>query len=137
MLSAAHCFHEKEKDSTQNVMRKAEGLKVYLGNDKTNPMEVSKIFMHESYNIRDYPGSLINTHDIAVLKLKYPRTDLIPICLPVDHPWYNYNNGDYEAIAAGFGKDENGKYPGRLMETPVRILSNQKCNWKLRDNVFR
>ena len=137
VLSAAHCFHEKEKDSTQNVMRIAEGLKVYLGNDKNNPMEVSKIIMHESYNIRDYPGSLINSHDIAVLKLKYPRTDLIPICLPVDHPWYNYNNGDYEAIAAGFGKDENGKYPGRLMETPVRILSNQKCNRKLRDIVFR
>ena len=39
VLSAAHCFHEKEKDSTQNVMRKAEGLKSKCTSESTRPIQ--------------------------------------------------------------------------------------------------
>ena len=31
------------------------------------------------------------------------------------------------ALAAGFGEDENGKYPKKLMMTSVTIVSNEQC----------
>ena len=34
---------------------------------------------------------------------------------------------DVKPRSAGFGEDENGKYPKKLMMTSVTIVSNEQC----------
>ena len=77
VLTAAHCILQPE-----DVSKKPDRLSVYLGNDKTNAMKVARTYIHKSYKI----GGAGSGSDIALLRLKHSRADLIPVCLPFN-PW--------------------------------------------------
>ena len=84
-------------------------------------MKVSKYYVHESY---DFSCKFkCQSVDIAVLRLTHPLKDVIAVCLP-SNPLSFVGR---KALAAGFGEDENGKYPKKLKMTSVTIVSNEQC----------
>ena len=95
-------------------------------------MDVAKIYIHESWKYARKMYSwyaVFLSHDIAVMRLKHPRTALTPICLP-SNPRDKYVG--HTAVAAGFGRNEHGQLPYRLMKTSVKIVSIKQCNYKKR-----
>ena len=119
VLTAAHCVQDGQGSDLS-----PGSIDVYLGNDWRKPMDVAKIYIHKSWkNARKMYSlfAVLLSHDIAVMRLKHPRTDLTPICLP-SNPRNKYVG--QTAVAAGFGKNEYGHYPNRLMKTSVKIVSN-------------
>ena len=120
VLTAAHCLPSlpEERNTPDNV-------RVYLGNDywgsNKNTLKVSKYYVHESY---DFSCEVeCQGIDIAVLKLAHPLKDVNAVCLPSNPSSFV----GHKALAAGFGEDENGKYPKKLMMTSVTIVSNEQC----------
>ena len=120
VLTAAHCMPSlpEERNTPDNV-------RVYLGNDywgsNKNTLKVSKYYVHESY---DFSCEVeCQGIDIAVLKLTHPLKDVNAVCLPSNPSSFV----GHKALAAGFGEDENGKYPKKLMMTSVTIVSNEQC----------
>ena len=124
VLTAGHCVMKG-----YGPPYKLENVKVYTGKDRSsldnaNKMDVAEIRVHRSFV--NNPKSIYH-HDIAVVRLKHPRTDLIPICL-TSTPWNNF--AGRRAVAAGFGMNEHGKETRNLMKTTVTILSNEQCKYK-------
>ena len=120
VLTAAHCLPSlpEERNTPDNV-------RVYLGNDywgsNKNTLKVSKYYVHESY---DFSCEVeCQGIDIAVLRLAHPLKDVNAVCLPSNPSSFV----GHKALAAGFGEDANGKYPKKLMMTPVTIVSNEQC----------
>ena len=129
VLTAAHCVQDVQRGFAD---LSPGSIKVYLGNDWRNPMDVAEIYIHESwkYAVKKYSQFAVYfSHDIAIMRLKHPRTDLTPICLP-SNPSNKYVG--QTAVAAGFGKNEFGHLPYRLMKTFVKIVSIKQCNYKKR-----
>ena len=126
VLTAAHCVRDNERDLDLSP----GSIKVYLGNDWRKPMDVAKIYIHESWKsaFKKYSYfAVFLSHDIAVMRLKHPRSDLTPICLP-SNPRDKYVG--QTAVAAGFGHNEYGRPTNRLMKTSVKIVSIKQCNYK-------
>ena len=118
VLTAAHCV----RDNLRDLDLSPESIKIYLGNDWRKPMDVAKIYIHESWKsaFKKYSEfAVFLSHDIAVMRLKHPRTDLTPICLP-SNPRDKYVG--QTAVAAGFGLNEYDQFPNRLMKTSVKIV---------------
>ena len=118
VLTAAHCMPSLPKE------QRPDNVHVYLGNDyweSKNTLKVSKYYVHESY---DFSCEVeCQGIDIAVLRLAHPLKDVNPVCLPSNPSSFV----GHKALAAGFGEDENGKYPKKLMMTSVTIVSNEQC----------
>ena len=128
VLTAAHCV----RDNLRDLDLSPESIKIYLGNDWRKPMDVAKIYIHESWKsaYKKYSQfAVFLSHDIAVMRLKHSRSDLTPICLP-SNPRDKYVG--QTAVAAGFGRNEHGQLPHRLMKTSVKIVSIKQCNYKKR-----
>ena len=119
VLTAAHCL-----PSLPEEQNSPDKVSVYLGNDfweSKNTLKVSKYYVHESY---DFSCKFkCQSVDIAVLRLTHPLKDVNAVCLP-SNPLSFVGR---KALAAGFGEDENGKYPKKLMMTSVTIVSNEQC----------
>ena len=119
VLTAAHCL-----PSLPEEQNSPDKVSVYLGNDfwgSKNTLKVSKYYVHESY---DFSCKFkCESVDIAVLRLTHPLKDVNAVCLP-SNPLSFVGR---KALAAGFGMDENGKHPKKLMMTHVTIISNDQC----------
>ena len=119
VLTAAHCL-----PSLPEEQNRPDKVSVYLGNDfweSKNTLKVSKYYVHESY---DFSCEVeCQGIDIAVLRLTHPLKDVNAVCLPSNLSSFVGR----KALAAGFGEDENGKYPKKLKMTSVTIVSNEQC----------
>ena len=114
VLTAAHCMPKEEQYRPDKVH-------VYLGNDfweSRNTLTVSQYFVHEYYDF-DFEDGI----DIAVLRLTHPLKNVNAVCLTSNPSSFVGR----KALAAGFGMDENGKHPKKLMMTHVTIISNDQC----------
>merc|ERR1712183_1033300 len=105
-------------------------------------MSVAKIQVHPSYKEAEDAGKSVgeavqSSSDMAVLTLKTGKLqnekgeeldrNTTPICLPTkaDSEWI----GEVP-LAAGFGVDENGEEPDKLMGARVKIVNHDDCNKK-------
>ena len=117
VLTAAHCV-----DGSVT----APDLRVYVGtHDRTDPgqvVSVSTISINPSWTGSVYRGS-----DSAVLTLAEAVTfsDAVrPLCMSVD-PSRSY--AGHQAIASGWGRDDNSDIPDKLRKVNVEIISNDQC----------
>ena len=117
VLTAAHCV-----DDTVT----APDLRVFVGtHDRTDPdqvVSVSTISINPSWS-----GSLTTGSDSAVLTLAEAVTfsDTVrPLCMSVD-PSRSYVG--QQAIASGWGLDDNDVIPNNLREVNVKIIPNDQC----------
>ena len=117
VLTAAHCV-----DGSTT----AADLRVYVGtHDRADPdqvVSVSTISINPTWTGSVYKGS-----DSAVLTLAEAVTfsDTVrPLCMSVD-PGSSY--AGQQAIASGWGLDDNDDIPNNLRKVNVEIISNDKC----------
>ena len=117
VLTAAHCVDDEVT---------ASELRVYLAtHDISNPTQVvpvSTIHINPSWT-----GSVSTGSDSAVLTLDEAVTfsDIVrPLCMSVD-PSRTYVG--QQAVAAGWGLDDDNSLPTNLREVNVEIISNDQC----------
>ncbi|CAB1428287.1 unnamed protein product [Pleuronectes platessa] len=125
VLSAAHCFEEKDK---------AEKLEVILGRTfrKQNSsseqiFQVEKYWSHEKFDSETYDN------DIALLKLKTDigicainSPEVLPVCLP--EPGLSLPSWT-ECEISGYGRDQefSAEYSERVKRGYVRLWPNERC----------
>ena len=117
VLTAAHCV-----DDTVT----ASDLRVYVAtHDRTDPTQVVPV---STININpSWTGSVSTGSDSAVLTLAEVVTfsDIVrPLCMSVD-PSSSYVG--QQAVASGWGADDNNMIPNNLREVNVEIISNDQC----------
>ncbi len=113
VLTAAHCV----TDYGETVP--AESITVLTGTTdlmKGKRSQVVGVTVHESYD--DWTLD----HDIALLELSAPVTDVAPVSL-------DFDAADIDsATVIGWGLTESGEYPRYLLESALEVVPNAECN---------
>lgn len=128
VLSAAHCFFVEDA-SGEYIKVPAESIRVVLGIDNLNsqPEElvVTNIITHENYD----PRETTSPNDIALLELANAVSDT-PMRLTLDSV-----SAGADATVIGWGAtrydaftQEADRYPEKLKEVDVPVVSNSVCN---------
>ena len=124
ILSAAHCFSERETDGSLTVAA-PEAFTVTAGitnyaDTTAQKRNVKSISVHPRYNT-----GATNDYDVAILTLESPVTGLPVVSLG------NSNDDEVgtKAIIAGWGDEFAGspETPTQMIEGVVRVVSNQSC----------
>ena len=124
VMSAAHCFYEKDDKPTQvNSIEILAGA-TNLSDPGATRHDLQHIFEHPSYN----QASKTYAYDFAILKLK-SEIGLGPkarkICLPKDGVEFD---PDTEFVQSGWGLTEDyGTYPDYLKHIVLNWVSLQDC----------
>ncbi|XP_023210846.1 trypsin-1-like [Centruroides sculpturatus] len=121
-LTASHCVV-----GSGGVPAPASNFKVVLGNvsrsSNAHVYTFSKVISHEEYN----DGTIAN--DIALMKFSKPvdfSSDYIkPLCIPSKNRKFE----GQEAMAVGWGRDENGNIPEVLKKVEVDVCSKRYCSF--------
>ena len=144
ILTAAHCFHEKNSKSTPDP----DQYEIYLGameiggerklGEAGIAYAIEKIHCHEDYSFRvddslkSQQIKIIN--DICLIKLDKEiefNESIWPICLPDDLPLTERETkmGQMCTVAGwGYTKYEVGGIDGHLREVDVPLVPYQKCH---------
>ncbi|KAL7646391.1 UNVERIFIED_CONTAM: hypothetical protein RMT77_003304 [Armadillidium vulgare] len=135
VLTAAHCFNKFRNQNPFNPI--PYDIRVALGvhqrtafHDFQTGRQVKEVIFHEKY------VCTTNYHDIALIKMKEPLTEVTsqirPICLPPAGESYEGKT----STVSGWGiEHENGRSVNILRKANVKILTNFECNKKL-NNAF-
>ncbi|XP_060654488.1 serine protease grass-like [Drosophila nasuta] len=128
VLTAAHCFDEKElfllRLGEHNIIKKQD-----CDEDSCAPpfedIGHERIFVHEKY-------SLETRHDdIALVKLSKDvefKRSISPICLPTTKILQQKVNNIKDFHVTGWGKTKFSNYSNTLMEIIVNQKNRAKCN---------
>jgi len=112
VLTAAHCLREGERllDTTDFV--------VLAG---STDLEAGRRVAVTSISIDAGFDNQSLDHDAALIELATPL-DLTPVALDLA------GTGAVSATVLGWGMDETGQYPRRLLGTDIDIVANDACN---------
>ncbi|XP_035022674.2 tissue-type plasminogen activator isoform X3 [Hippoglossus stenolepis] len=125
VLSAAHCFEEKDK---------AEKLQVILGRTfrKQNSsseqiFEVEKYWSHEKFDNESFDNDIVLLKlktDIGICAINSP--EVLPVCLP--EPELSLPSWT-ECEISGYGRDQEfaAEYSKRVKRGYVRLWPNERC----------
>lgn len=132
MIGAAHCFDDF--DANANEKRKIKLNSVRAGTQFNESIEIKRVYKHPNYK---FP---LLYDDVAIIELgrrieyDYNKFGDTPTCVDQDQKPDVYTG----AIAniQGYGKTEKGEH-GDLLETDVKVLSNQECGDMLTYNTTK
>ena len=124
ILTAAHCFSEREVDGSLTI-EAPEAFTVTAGitnyaDSTAQKRKVKSISIHPSYNT----GATMD-YDVAILTLESPVTGF-PVVLLGN---MNDDAAGTKATVAGWGAQFSGDplTPTQMMEGTVRVITNQSC----------
>lgn len=125
VLTAAHCFAERETDGSLTILDPAlftvtAGITNY-GDASAQKRNIQSISVAQNYNM-----GATNSDDVAVLTLDSPVAGLPTVVLAYQS--YDNDTGD-RAIVAGWGDTFHGSpvVPSQMREGKVRIISDRRC----------
>ena len=139
ILTAAHCFHERDAKSTPDP----DNWEIYLGGMTIGgqrklgqagiPYGVETIKCHKDYKFRRQPERISVINDICLIKLDKDiefNENVWPICLPDDLPLTQSatKSGKMCTVAGwGYTKADAGGVSNRLREVDVPLMPHQRC----------
>ena len=113
VLTAAHCVTDYGETVPAEMITILTGTADLM---KGKRSEVASIHVNENYN--DWTLD----HDIALIELTAPVTDVAPVALDLDA-------ADVDtATVIGWGLTESGEYPRYLLESQLDVVPNAECN---------
>lgn len=135
VLTAAHCLTsslarvrlgEYDVSTTMDCVWENKGDPGYLRhcNNELTVVGIDKYIVHPGYDYRPVPFDA-RSHDIALLRLKYPVqfSDYIkPVCLPSDESAPN----EAKFLAAGWGANLQNKYLRSNVKRNSRLIKVEK-----------
>ncbi|MCK5829012.1 MAG: serine protease [Methylococcales bacterium] len=123
VLTAAHCVFDEKRSTIEIIINQAD-----LDNNEGERLSVDRILVHPLFDTE----SLLN--DIALVKLRTPSTSTPITVLPT---YSIEDSAGQDAIALGWGTTSavEPKYPKRLHQADLSIISNPKCLTALVDGI--
>lgn len=125
VLTAAHCVLDDASESTFRLI-KPNKLKLYIGSDAITG-EGGRLLKVKS--IKVHPDFSWPHHDVAMIELSTPVTDIEPVILNTQDP-EGWLNEQLTATVVGWGLiDQEGLLnPDFLQKTTLPIISRNACN---------